>query len=252
MWVVIAGMSDSDSGSDSESVGAFQNEKRAARNRASMLVVRGVSVEGVMENGVQLGSGDLQTLGVIIEEEESLDTLLGLHTEGVSRGHLASIFDMERTGVRYRLDKLEEAGLIERSRAEALPEMPKSGSAPVYAVPTDLGRRVVDEHELLPLLARDWDVEEVVDQVVGVVEEMHEKLLLTSGVQGEVLAALTDLGRVVDVEIDEAISMGATNLDMSEEGPFGDDLDQEIITRDLDPVEQEMVIDRLLDTSTNE
>jgi hypothetical protein len=78
---------------------------------------------------------------------------------------------------------------------------------------------------------------------------MHEKLLLTSGVQGKMLEALTDLGRVVDVEIDEAISMGATNLDMSEEGPFGDDLDQEIIMRDLDPVEQEMVIDRLLRNS---
>ena len=241
-----------DGGDGDGDLDTFRRQKRAARRRVSQLVVRGVGSIEVVENGVRLDDEDLRILGVIIEEEESLDTLLGLDVEGVSRSHLASVFGYNSDRVRYRLDKLEEAGMIEQSYAEALPETPKGGSAPAYVVPTALGRRVVGEYDVLPLLARDWDVEEVVDQLVGVVEEMHEKLLLTSGVQGEVLAALTDLGRVVDVEIDEAISMGATNLDMSEEGPFGDDLDQEIIMRDLDPVEQEMVIDRLLDTSTKE
>ena len=184
------GMSESDTGYD---VSEFERECRAGKNRLAELCLREVSTREATRNGQTLTSGDLVALAIVVEEEKSLDPLLGLYIDGVSRSVVCELMDVNRSSGKYRFDKLENANLIEVHEADSLP-VSSRGSDPTYAVATEAGRMMVDDMGLLPILTRDRDLEEQFDMLVSDYMELRESHLRTLGRQALLVQQLSDDG----------------------------------------------------------
>ena len=194
------GMSESDTGYD---VSEFERECRAGKNRLAELCLREVSTREATRNGQTLTSGDLVALAIVVEEEQSLDSLLGLYIDGVSRSVVCELMDVNRSSGKYRFDKLENANLIEVYEADSLP-VSSRGSDPTYAVATEVGRKMVDNMGLLPILTRDRDLEEQFDMLVSDYMKMREEFIRTLGRQVLLVQQLSD---------DEADDLGEFSFD---------------------------------------
>jgi DNA-binding Lrp family transcriptional regulator len=240
-------------GVDSSDPEEFQQEKMAAKNRIKKITVRDVSMHSITRNGKKLAEGDLSMLGAIVEEEHKLDKQLGVYIDGVSRSHLADLLGYKDSGsARYRLKKLEEAGVIATQKADDLPEMPQGGAAPVYAMPTSSGRRVVDELDLLPVLMRDRDTEQVVDQLLAEIEVLHRTVLEVAGKQAQVVKSLDEQGLdFPHLSMDNSIQDGLNTTDLEEEPLSAQSRADDVIMADMDAAEREMVISRLIEGSIN-
>jgi hypothetical protein len=235
------------------SVAEFQREKRAAENRLAEITVGDISTREVTVNGVTLYEDDLRMLAVIVEEQESLDRLLGLYMDGVSRSQLKDLFGFENTTrATYRLDKLENAGVIETDHAEDLPELPATGSAPVYVVPTERGLDLVDELGLVPILTRDRDSELVIDQLLDVTARMHDELILTNGRLAALMRELDKkVRRELYIEFDlreyDFREFGLYLGSLEEEPAFLQSRENDLLLGEMDSAQRELLLQKLLD-----
>lgn len=236
---------------NSERVQEFNRECSAAENRLAKIEVRDVSVVDVSEDGVTLNEDDLRVLAIIVEEEEQLDPLLGLEYDGVSYQAIMKLMGYENRGsAQYRVDKLVDAGMVERSVVDSLPVMP-GGVDPKYLMATSGGRRLVDGLGLLPVLVRERDIEQEFDLLMQDYLDLREDFILAVGRQGmmirEVLDAdvgLDEFEFAFDVETERAAKGTMSNLDLSfslrDEGSID-------LLGEMDEVKREMLIDELLD-----
>ena len=182
----------------------FDRECRAAKNRLGEVRLQEITTREITHNGQTLRGADLRVLAIIVEEEHSLDPILGLAIDGVSRsavGDLMGYDDNKRSG--YRFEKLEEAGLIDQFKVDDLP-IQRTGIDPKYAVPTGAGRRVADELGLVPILTRDRDVEEEFDMLVSDHMKLREEFIRALGRQILLAQQLSD---------DEADDLGEFSFD---------------------------------------
>lgn len=232
----------------------FQRECLAATNRLARIDVRDITVREVSKRGVTLTTDDLRILAVLIEEEESLDPLLGLSIDGVSRSFIRDLFGYDHTqSAVHRFDKLEDAGVIERHKAEDLPKLPQGGCAPVYAVATPEGRQLADELSLLPILRQDRDLEQVVDRLVSIVSELYEAILVIGGQQGQLVKSLNesklseaDLDFELLVDGSEAAEIGSRLYGLDMEPTFYDNTHDVNLLGEMDEMNQQMLIRMLL------
>ena len=239
---------------DDERVKEFDRECLAAKNRLVRVEVRDVAVREVMKRGVTLTNDDLRVLATVIEEEESLDPLLGLEVDGVSMSHIRELFGYaDNNNVRYRFDKLEDAGMIERHKAEDLPKLPRGGCAPVYAVATSEARSLADELALLPILRREQDLEQVVDRLVSIVSELYEAILVIGGQQGQLVKSLNE-SKLSEANLDfellvdgsEAAEIGSRLYGLDMEPTFYDNTHDVNLLSEMDEMNQQMLIRMLL------
>jgi hypothetical protein len=201
-----------------------------------------------------LTKDDLRTLAIIVEEQESLDPMLGLYIDGVSRTVVREIMEIDGGSAYYRFSNLVEAGLIEEHVADELPGDPtKGGSDPKYAVPTRRGKEIVENLELIPILTRDRDLELVVDQLLSVVANMHDNLIKTMGRQASLMK---ELDTRLDVEFDlmqyDFTEFGLQLGSLEEEPAFLQSREHDLLLGEMDSMEREMVISKLLDEDDSE
>ena len=125
----------------------------------------------------------LRVLAIIVEEEKSLDPVLGLYIKAVSRSAVGDLMEYKNTGsTKNRFDKLKDANLIREHEASDLPKMPH-GANPKYAVATDVGRQMVEDMGLLPILTRDRDLEEQFDMLVADYRKLRKSYIKMFGRQ---------------------------------------------------------------------
>jgi len=228
----------------------FDRECLAAKNRLEDISVGDITTRKITERGESLTKDDLRTLAIIVEEQESLDPMLGLYIDGVSRTVVREIMEMDSGSAHYRFSNLVEAGLIEEHVADELPGDPtKGGSDPKYAVPTRRGKEIVENLELLPILTRDRDMELLMDQLLSVAAEMHDELIKTTGRQ---IAFLKELEKQIEefefTPIGHDFSeYGLMATSLEEEPAFLQSREQDLLLGEMDSMEREVVISKLLD-----
>jgi hypothetical protein len=227
----------------------FDRECLAAKNRLEDISVRDITTRKITERGESLTKDDLRTLAIIVEEQESLDPMLGLYIDGVSRTVVREIMEIDGGSAYYRFSNLVEAGLIEEHVADELPGDPtKGGSDPKYAVPTRRGKEIVENLELIPILTRDRDMELVMDQLLSVVANMHDNLLTTMGRQASLMK---ELDTRLDVEFDlmqyDFTEFGLQLGSLEEEPAFLQSREHDLLLGEMDSMEREVVISKLLD-----
>jgi hypothetical protein len=234
--------------SESNSVSAFERECLAAKNRLGEIAVREISTEEITQNGKTLYADDLRVLAIVVEEQNSLDPTLGLYIDGVSRSTVREIMEYKNIqSVKHRFDNLEEAGLIEQPKADALPKMPKGGYSPRYAVPTRRGKEIVEELELLPILTRDRDLELVIDQLLSTVAKMHEDLILTTGRQAALLRELDHTDLDISMGEYDFTEYGLRLVSVAEDPAFLESREDDLLLGEMDAAQRELLIQKLLD-----
>lgn len=235
---------------DSYPVSEFERECRAAKNRLSDISVGEISTEEITEDGKTLFADDLRVLAIVVEEQDSLDPVLGLYIDGVSRGTVRDIMDYEHIqSAKHRFDNLEEAGLIEQPKADELPKMPKGGYSPRYAVPTRRGKEIIENLELIPILTRDRDMELVMDQLLSVTAKIHDEFVKTTGRQIALMKELED--QIDEFEFTpvghDFSEYGLMATSLEEEPAFLQSRDQDLLLGEMSSMEREVLISKLLD-----
>lgn len=227
--------------------GEYERRCRAAENRLSDVVVRDVVTRRVEKNGRELQADDIRVLAVIVSEQRSLDPQLGRVVDGVSRSAVKQLFGFDGSGATwYRFNKLEEALLIEQYEASWAHT---DGAAPMYAVPTTAGRDLIESLGVLPVLTRDRELSRVVDSLIADYRDVREELIVTVGRQVDIVRTLDEIDSVSEFTFGED--------DFKELAETGVQIDMELsldsgaggvgrLLEEMDEVEQERMIDRLL------
>ena len=246
-------------GSDSDyDAGEFERECRAGKNRLGELDVKDITTREVMKNGQKLMGDDIRVLAIIVEEEQSLDPQLGLYIDGVSKSAIRDLMDYEVGSDSHRLDKLKEANLIEVHEADSLP-VSRTGLDPKYAVATDVGRRMVEDMGLVPIVTRDRDLEEQFDMLVADYRDLREAFIATVGRQ----ALMMRMANTSDEDFPEFQFNVTTDPVEVGEKALGDDLSSELslgedeysfgkLIGEMDEAERELAMRELLNENTDE
>ena len=249
-------MPTSNSGYD---VGEFDRECRAAKNRLAELRVKDIMTHEATRNGTRLMKNDLRVLATIVEEEKSLDPVLGLYADGVSRSAVGDLMGYKNTGsTKNRFDKLKDANLIREHEASDLPKM-RHGANPKYAVATDVGRQMVENLGLVPIVTRDRDLEEQFDMLVADYRDLREAFIATVGRQ----ALMMRMANASDEDFSEFQFNVTTDPVEFGENALGDDLSSELslgedeyafgkLIGEMDEAERELAIQELLNENTDE
>lgn len=233
---------------DEYGVTQFDRERRAAKNRLGEISVGDITTREIEEGGQTLTTDDLRVLAIVVEEEQSLDPMLGLYIDGVSRNAISRVMDIARGSVAYRFEKLRNAGLVEEYTADDLPKKPTKGSWPKYAVATARGKEIVDELELIPILTRDRDLELVVDQLLSTVAEMHEEFLTVAGRQAAFMKEVHEKGDIgMDLIQYDFREFGLEGTSLADEPAFLQSRDQDLLLGEMDSAQRELLIQKLLD-----
>ena len=240
-------------------VGEFDRECRAAKNRLAELRVKNIATREATRNEKRLMQDDLRTLAIIVEEEKSLDPILGLYTDGVSRSAVGDLMGYKNTGsTKNRFDKLKDANLIREHEASDLPKM-RHGANPKYAVATDVGRQMVENLGLVPIVTRDRDLEEQFDMLVADYRELRKSYIKMFGRQMFLIEKLNrasylnnfhfnddyeDLPKYGEHMLDVDLTAGLSLAD--DEYSFGK------LIGEMDEAERELAMRELLNEDRNE
>lgn len=225
----------------------FGQETMAAENRLEMITARTVPSVSAKVNDVEVSAEGLRVLAVIVEERDSLDPAVGSEVKGVSRTVIKQVMDFESTSnVKYWFEKLEDAGLIEQWQVDGLPEEGR-GSNPIVGRATERGRLLVEGQDLLPILQREYDLEELLMNWMGHYRDLYEKFAMSFGYtlkMRDELQRMTDMGLDLG-QPDELEEFGYEVLEWDPEPEFLQVRDDDLLLGEMSPEEQQVMIDEL-------